>query len=55
MCGIVGFVDSLNKSKKDKIIRDMSKKIIHRGPDSEGIYTDDSVALGFRKIGRAHV
>lgn len=50
MCGIVGFVDSLNKSKKDKIIRDMSKKIIHRGPDSEGIYTDDSVALGFRRL-----
>lgn len=48
MCGIVGFVD---KSKdKDKTIKKMADLIKHRGPDSEGIYTDSDVALGFRRL-----
>ena len=25
-------------------------KIIHRGPDSEGKYIDDSIAMGFRRL-----
>ncbi len=50
MCGIVGFIDKKNKSEKTKIIKEMSDKIIHRGPDSEGIYVDDIVALGHRRL-----
>ena len=48
MCGIVGFVN--NKENKDKIIKDMSKKIEHRGPDGEGFYIDDSCALAHRRL-----
>ena len=48
MCGFVGFVDR-SKNKK-KIIKDMADKIIHRGPDSDGYYVDDEVALGFRRL-----
>jgi len=48
MCGIVGFVDE-SKNKK-KIIKEMALKIIHRGPDSEGYFVDDNVALGFRRL-----
>lgn len=48
MCGIVGFVD---KSKqKEKTIKKMNDLIWHRGPDSEGFYTDDTVGLGFRRL-----
>ena len=48
MCGFVGFV-SKDKNKK-KIIKDMADIIVHRGPDSDGYYVDDDVALGFRRL-----
>ena len=48
MCGIVGFIDK-SKDKK-KIIKDMADLIIHRGPDSDGYYIDDNIALGFRRL-----
>ena len=48
MCGIVGFADK-SKNKK-KIIKDMADLIIHRGPDSDGYYVDEDVALGFRRL-----
>lgn len=50
MCGIVGFVDQNKKSDKDIIIKKMADQIIHRGPDGEGYYTDDTVALGHRRL-----
>ena len=48
MCGIAGFVDK-NKNKKD-IIKKMCDKIAHRGPDGEGFYLNDNVALGHRRL-----
>ena len=50
MCGLCGFIDSSTKNEKDKIIIQMSSKIIHRGPDSEGIYADDNIAVSFRRL-----
>ena len=50
MCGFVGFVDKTKKIDKKKIIKDMADRIIHRGPDSEGYYVDNSVAMGFRRL-----
>ena len=50
MCGIVGFVNNDKKTNKDKIIKKMADKIIHRGPDSEGYYTDGDIALGHRRL-----
>lgn len=48
MCGIVGFID---KSKnKTKIIKDMADLIIHRGPDSDGYFVNEDIALGFRRL-----
>ena len=48
MCGFTGYV---NKDKnKNKVIKEMSKTIIHRGPDMEGYYVDDDIALGFRRL-----
>lgn len=50
MCGFTGFVDSNKKKDKEKIIRQMSEKIIHRGPDGEGYYIDNKVALAHRRL-----
>lgn len=50
MCGIVGFIDQKDKKNKEKILKKMTKRIIHRGPNSEGIYTDKEVGLGFRRL-----
>ena len=48
MCGFVGFVDKTKD--KEKTIKKMADLIKHRGPDSDGYYTDDDIALGFRRL-----
>ena len=48
MCGINGII-SKEKNKKE-IIKEMNNRIIHRGPDAEGIYIDQNVALGQRRL-----
>ncbi|EGS36883.1 asparagine synthase (glutamine-hydrolyzing) [Limosilactobacillus oris F0423] len=50
MCGIVAFVDNEKPQLKDTLIKKMKDRIIHRGPDAEGQYVDDDVALGFRRL-----
>ena len=50
MCGIVAFVDNEKPQLKDTLIKKMKDRIIHRGPDDEGQYVDDNVALGFRRL-----
>ena len=49
MCGITGFVDK-RINNKEQVIKDMSDLIKHRGPDSEGYYINEDVALGFRRL-----
>ncbi len=48
MCGFVGYVNK-QKDKKDTI-KEMADLIVHRGPDSDGYYTDDTIAMGFRRL-----
>lgn len=48
MCGIIGFTGA--PENKEEIINSMADSIIHRGPDSLGIYTDDFVTMGFRRL-----
>ncbi len=50
MCGFVGFAHPNQEIDKVKTINDMMDAIIHRGPDSGRHYTDESVALGFRRL-----
>lgn len=52
MCGYVGFLNRNKESKIDKkaAVREMLNTIVHRGPNSEGIYTDEDVAFGFRRL-----
>ena len=48
MCGICGFT-GYRQDQKD-IIERMMKSIAHRGPDSEGSFCDEKIALGFRRL-----
>ena len=50
MCGFVGFIGKQKKEDKKIIIKDMADAIVHRGPDSDGYFYDDSIALGFRRL-----
>ena len=52
MCGITGWAN-LDKNSKDHtedILHGMCERIIHRGPDSEGLWMDDTAALGMRRL-----
>lgn len=48
MCGIVGFLDRTRN--KDSVINEMMDRIVHRGPNSSGSYSDNDIALGFRRL-----
>jgi len=48
MCGFVGFTNHI--ADADVILEKMKDAIRHRGPDSEGTYIDDDVAMGFRRL-----
>lgn len=48
MCGIAGFVGK--QGNKEEVLGKMMDVIKHRGPDSEGKYTTDDVAFGFRRL-----
>ena len=48
MCGFVGFIDK--KVKDENVIKEMSKMIIHRGPDDENYYCDEDINLAFRRL-----
>lgn len=51
MCGIVGFINSeRNRPASESIIREMAGAIRHRGPDDEGFYISQNVALGMRRL-----
>lgn len=50
MCGFVGFADTSTKIDKVMTVNNMMDTIIHRGPDSGGVFTDDRVAFGFRRL-----
>ena len=43
-------IDKLNIEEKQKSIKLMADRIIHRGPDAEGYFTDEDVALGHRRL-----
>jgi asparagine synthase (glutamine-hydrolysing) len=48
MCGFVGFTNKINDA--NKIIKKCADKIAHRGPDSDGYFIDENVAMGFRRL-----
>lgn len=50
MCGFIGFSGTNQRIDKESVITRMMDTIIHRGPDSGGVYSDEKVTLGFRRL-----
>ncbi len=51
MCGILGFINlDRNHRADERIARRMAEAIVHRGPDDEGFYFKNNVALGMRRL-----
>ncbi len=48
MCGICGFTGQL--IDREEYLRQMTERITHRGPDADGYYLDDTLAMGFRRL-----
>ena len=53
MCGIAGWINfntTESSQNREDILHSMCETIVHRGPDSEGLWVDDTVALGMRRL-----
>jgi asparagine synthase (glutamine-hydrolysing) len=46
MCGIAGMFGRPDRAAVER----MAAAMVHRGPDDDGFYVDDRVALGFRRL-----
>ncbi len=50
MCGICGVVGVTDPEPTLSVVRRMMGEMCHRGPDDEGMFVDDSVTLGMRRL-----
>jgi asparagine synthase (glutamine-hydrolysing) len=53
MCGFAGFLDLTRTTpNRESVVRAMAATLVHRGPDDDGIWMDETVgvALGFRRL-----
>ena len=51
MCGFVGFTTvDYDEATNRAIVKDMADRIIHRGPDEDGYFVNDHIAMGFRRL-----
>lgn len=51
MCGISGFLHFDRERNADRnLIKKMNDLLSHRGPDGEGFYVNDNIALGHRRL-----
>jgi asparagine synthase (glutamine-hydrolysing) len=50
MCGITGFINSDGRTANRGIIEKMNAAITHRGPDDDGFYIQQNVAIAMRRL-----
>ena len=51
MCGIAGFVDAQrSRDSAERLIDRMCQVIRHRGPDDQGVWICDGIALGMSRL-----
>ena len=50
MCGIAGFLADGDPGARGDTLRRMTRSLRHRGPDDEGFYLDEFLALGARRL-----
>ena len=48
MCGFVGFTNRIDNAAE--VLEAMKDTIRHRGPDADGSYVDEEIALGHRRL-----
>lgn len=50
MCGITGIFNLDGRSADERLIKEMTTQLAHRGPDGEGIFVKGPVGLGHRRL-----
>ena len=50
MCGICGISPSTNQIPERALLEKMTAAIMHRGPDSDGFYTNNGIGLAMRRL-----
>ncbi|MBT5400646.1 hypothetical protein HOL24_08905, partial [bacterium] len=50
MCGITGIFGNLRKDELEASVHKMLSVLTHRGPDDSGIWTDNGIAFGHRRL-----
>ena len=52
MCGLTGILCGATTKTSDvaEVVHRMTNRLLHRGPDAEGIWSEDCVALGHRRL-----
>jgi len=50
MCGIAGIFNMSGDPAPRNVIKAMTERIAHRGPDGEGFFVQENVALGHRRL-----
>lgn len=50
MCGFTGYFNSSGQPASIDIVRNMADKIRHRGPDGDGYWVNDNIALAHRRL-----
>lgn len=50
MCGVAGIAHWSKLNDADIRVKKMAASLVHRGPDDEGFYISQDVALGFRRL-----
>jgi asparagine synthase (glutamine-hydrolysing) len=50
MCGILAAIGPGSSRLSEQIFATMTRTLTHRGPDQEGFFRDENVAMGFRRL-----
>ena len=51
MCGFVGYTDLKNEREVSRpLLAEMTERLVHRGPDSDGYFVEGVTGLGFRRL-----
>src|SRR5688572_12115603 len=50
MCGIAGIVDWSGARPENRLLKAMTDRIAHRGPDGEGHFSHANVGFGHRRL-----
>ena len=50
MCGITGYSGFHDRTQAEGVVQKMNWAIAHRGPDADGIWANDQVVLGHRRL-----